>query len=105
MSERYEESDSATAAVDTGGAMMPVHRRAGSDSGAVSLAVVEALAEAQDVSPLELDPPLFDAVDPEALDGLFAASDAIVEGRIVFTVDGYEVTVTAENDVYVEPTD
>jgi len=104
MSEHYDGTDCA-AAVDSGGVMLPVHRRAGSDSGAVSLAVVEALAEARGVSPLELDPPLFDAVDPEALDGLFAASDAISDGRVVFTVDDHEVTVTADDDVYVRSID
>jgi hypothetical protein len=104
MSEHYDGSDCATT-VDTGGPALPVHRRAGSDGGAVSLAVVEALAEARGVSPLELDPPLFDAVDPEALDELFAASDAVSKGRVVFTVDDHEVTVTADDDVYVEPVD
>lgn len=104
MSERYEGGDCA-AAVEPGGSVPPVHRRAGSDSGAVSMAVVEALAEARGVSPLELEPPLFDAVDPEALDQLFAASAGVSEGRVVFTVDGHEVTVTAEDDVYVEPAD
>jgi hypothetical protein len=40
------------------------------DSEAVSHAVVEAVASARDTDPLEL-PPLYDAVDPDALNRLF----------------------------------
>lgn len=68
----------------------------------MSLAVVEALAEAEGVQPAEIDQPLYDAVDPDAMDRLFEGG--IESGRVVFTASGYEVTVTGHGDVYVHET-
>lgn len=73
----------------------------GSPEEPLLVAVVEALAEAKGVSPTELDDPLYDAVDPEAVEALFDSSDQVERGRLVFTVDDYELTVTARNDIYV----
>ncbi|MFB6074904.1 MAG: HalOD1 output domain-containing protein [Haloarculaceae archaeon] len=56
-----------------------------------SLTVVEAVAEAEGIEPEALTPPLADAIDPEALDGLFRNGN----GRVSFDYRGYEVTVTA----------
>jgi len=78
----------------------PVHRTV--KEGPVSLAVVEALAEAKDVSPVEVERPLYDAVDPDAIDRLF--ENGIDGGRVVFTASGYEVTVTGHGDIYVRET-
>lgn len=79
-----------------------VHRRVADADGSVSMAVVDALAEARGVSPLEMKEPLYDAVDPDALDNLFeSGSDTLKSGRVVFTTSGYEVTVTARDEVYV----
>lgn len=78
----------------------PVHRTV--DHASVSMTVVEALAEAQGVSPLDIREPLYDAVDPDALDSLFDGTDAELDGgRVVFSTAGFEVTVTARGDVYV----
>ena len=58
----------------------------------VSERVIHAVADREGVSPLDISPPLFDAVDPDALDQLYAA------GRRGPTVEcryaGYRVTVT-----------
>lgn len=57
--------------------------------------IVEAVAEADGVAPSEVTPPLYEAVDPEALDHLFA-STAIADrpgGRVAFPYSGYEITV------------
>jgi len=61
----------------------------------VSERIVEAVADAKDVSSLELDP-LYDVVDPDALDGFFQAGAA---GRIEFIYEGCEVVVHADGDV------
>jgi hypothetical protein len=84
-----------------------VHRQIPADrEDGLGLAVIEALAEAKGVSPLEMDEPLYDSVDVEALGQLFDTdTDGPVDGRVVFTVDGYEVTVTASDDVYVSSPD
>lgn len=69
----------------------------------VTEAVVSAVAEAKKSDPLSLDP-LYDAVDPDALDALFE-SDRVAPGdsqrRVSFTYCGCEVTVTSTSDVHV----
>ncbi|GAB3666333.1 HalOD1 output domain-containing protein [Halopiger thermotolerans] len=75
-----------------------------------SRAVVEAVADAEGVSPTELRPPEYEplhaAVDPEALDSLFAdrASGAPrSDGTVSFRYCGYQVTVAADGSVSVAP--
>lgn len=61
-----------------------------------SEAVVAAVAEATDRSPLELDP-LIEAVDPDALDSLFARAEAVDSPiSLSFVYAGRSVTVTPE---------
>lgn len=74
---------------------MPVSRTALSDGRAVSTAVVEAVAEAESVSPTEIDTPLHRVVDPEALNRLFRSERSSMDGcpRVSFTYTGYEITV------------
>lgn len=63
-----------------------------------SEAVVRAVAALTNTSPLELDP-LYHAVDPDHLDGMFGGeTDATVGAASSFTFafDGCEVTVTPE---------
>lgn len=74
-----------------------------------SQAVVEAVADREGIAPTELVPPeyetLYDAVDPAALDALFAprANGAErTDGSITFRFCGYEVTVTAGGTVSLE---
>ncbi|WP_081443508.1 HalOD1 output domain-containing protein [Haloterrigena turkmenica] len=69
----------------------------------VSVAVVEAIAAATDRSPLEVEP-LYDTIDPEALNELFnnVGSQSRARGRITFVHCGYEVTVEDTGDVTVD---
>jgi len=70
-----------------------------------SEAVVEALADAKGVDPLELDP-LYDAIDPDALDALFdGAADGRRQGRVEFRTAGYRVEVTATGRVHLTSLD
>jgi len=79
-----------------------VHRTVDERNESVSTAVVEALAEAEGVSPLELEEPLYESVDPDALDRVLARDGgAPRRGRIAFSVMGRRVAVTVEDDVYV----
>jgi hypothetical protein len=61
----------------------------------VSAAVVEAVAEAEGVSPMELQPPLHYSVDVDALDELFRPEKNATGGNLIisFVYAGYEVTV------------
>jgi len=53
--------------------------------------VVAAIAAEEETAPLELETPLFDAIDPEALNSLFTGRDTT--GEVSFTYYGYRVTV------------
>jgi hypothetical protein len=64
----------------------------------LSRLVVETVAGAEGVDPLELGVPLYEAVDPDALDALFRSNDS-VEGVIEFTYYGYEVRVSSSGHV------
>lgn len=71
-----------------------------------SEAVVRAVATLADARPLDLDP-LYDAIDPDHLDGLFgrAGDDtARREHSITFAYDDREIAVTRET-VFVRGTD
>lgn len=69
----------------------------------LSITVVESVAEAAGVDPVDL-PPLYTAIDPDALDQLFGkrlVSDTTAVGSVRFVYDGYEVTASAGGDVTV----
>ena len=57
----------------------------------ISERVVDAVADHDGVSPLDISPPLFDAIDPDALDRLFA--DGRTGVTVAFSYAGYRVTV------------
>ena len=74
----------------------------------VSFDVIAAVAECEGVDPLELEPPeydaLYDVINPEALDALFATRENGRQrstGRIEFPYCGYQVVVTSDGDVEV----
>jgi len=54
--------------------------------------VIYAVANAVGVDPIDLDP-LYDTIDPEAVDALF---DDGFEGRLAFTYEGHDVVVTSD---------
>lgn len=73
------------------------------DADRISSTIVDALATAADTDPLSLEPPLYDAVDGEALDALVCeATNVRVEfeyaGRTVVVRDGG--TVEIDGTVY-----
>lgn len=67
----------------------------------VSESVVTAVANAEDVSPLDL-PPLYSAIDPDALDA-FVGSVSSTRGEpdlsITFPYNNYDVTVTGTGSI------
>ena len=67
-----------------------------------SVAVVEAVAEAHDLDSTELETPLGDVIDPEALDSLFTPTQRASsndEKTVTFRYGGYTVTVDSEATV------
>lgn len=77
-----------------------------SDDENVSEAVVAAVADAKGVSPVDVTPPLYDAVDPDALEAIVASMTCRPDGstgRVEFSYGGYAVTVTCDGQVSVAP--
>ena len=77
---------------------MAIESMWGSDQ-PVSMAVIEAVAEAEGVDPVDLREPLFDVIDPDALEILFRDGT----GYVVFEYHGYEVAVDSDRNVDVTP--
>lgn len=70
----------------------------------VSNEVVEMVAKIEGVDAHELLPPLYEVIDPEALDQLFASTPTAggMEGQVSFSYKGYEVTVCGDGYVSVQ---
>ena len=74
----------------------------------VSEAIVDAVADAKGVSTLDVHPPLYEAIDPDALDeivGSMPRSGSASAGHVAFPYSGYEVVVSASGEVSVTETD
>ncbi|AZQ14167.1 HalOD1 output domain-containing protein [Halorubrum sp. PV6] len=71
----------------------------------LSQKVLERVAELEDAAPHELEEPLFEAVDPDALDQVFRTQPngpRRAEGRVRFSYHGYEVVAYADGRVSVQ---
>ncbi|ELZ14904.1 hypothetical protein C477_19217 [Haloterrigena salina JCM 13891] len=68
--------------------------------GDISIAVVTAVAAERDVEPTEL-PPLYESIDPDALDALFepTRTSGPRRGRLEFTYDGHAIVVECGSDL------
>lgn len=77
---------------------MTEDRRAGDDR-TIVLAILETVAEIEGIDPLDLHPPLYDAVDPDVIEKLVQA-----EGfqSLCFRYLGRSVTVESDRQITVE---
>lgn len=70
------------------------------DRESLSTTVVTEVAAAKDVSPVNMQPPLYEAIDPSALDDLFSDRNGVSSvGKVTFRYDGFEVTVESNGEV------
>ena len=69
----------------------------------ISETVVKAVAERENVDPLDLDQRLYEAIDPDALDSLFSPAGGVATDRITFTFCGHEVRVDRDGTVSLNP--
>lgn len=70
------------------------------DNQNASQVVIDTIAALEDTPPTELTPPLYDIVDPDALDNMFAGKASL--GKVVFNYNSYEVNVNADGYVAVK---
>jgi len=71
----------------------------------LSMVVIEAIADREGVDPVDLDTPLYDAIDLDALDALSADIAGSSPLEISFQYEGYEVTVTGDREVRITDVD
>lgn len=74
------------------------------DPESLSTDVITAIADHEGVDPVQLDHPLYEVVDSDALDALFPVQRDSTESpisRLSFSYNGYEVHVTSDRDVRV----
>lgn len=88
---------------------LSANRSDGDSSRSISFEVIAAVADREGVDPTEIEPPeyeaLYDVLDPESLDSLFAPRHNGAEratGHVEFRYCGYDVTVTDGGDVSLE---
>lgn len=69
------------------------------DTSPVSIRIVKAVARAEGTEPIDLDRPLYHAVDTDALDTLFSTETSI--RTVTFDYMGYGITVESDGEVSV----
>ncbi|WP_340674443.1 HalOD1 output domain-containing protein [Natrinema zhouii] len=76
------------------------------DTSEVIEQIISEVATRKGTDPIEL-PPLFEAVDPDALEAIFAPTEQGGKrvGQIQFPYAGYEITVEFENELVVSVTE
>lgn len=65
----------------------------------LSMKVIEAIAQREGIDPVELQTPIYEVVDLDALDALTRGESESTSVEISFTYEGYEVTVDNDRDV------
>lgn len=71
------------------------------DSRSLGEAILLEISEQTGVPPAEMNPPLFDVIDPDALETLFRGNT----GHVSFEYHGFLVTVDHTGTVTVQPTE
>lgn len=97
--------DGDTRGMDTTTGSMTDTVRTISSAESASEAVIDAVADAKGVDPLDLDP-MYDAIDPDALDSIFRDSPSSGTGSVElsFEMAGCTVVVREAGEVVVTPT-
>ncbi|MFP8954288.1 HalOD1 output domain-containing protein [Natrialbaceae archaeon A-arb3/5] len=88
--------------------LLSVDRSQTDSTQSLSFEVIAAIAEKEGVDPTDIEPPeyqsLYDAINPEALDSLFAPrvdGTTRTNGRVEFTFCEYHISVTSDGNVVV----
>lgn len=82
--------------------MGQVHARSMGARNSVTVRIVEEVAEREGVDPVELTPPLHDAIDPDALGSLFSdmiSGEQRESVHVTFTYCGYSIAVAEDGEL------
>ncbi|WP_207587956.1 HalOD1 output domain-containing protein [Halomontanus rarus] len=89
--------------------LLSVDRTSETGTQSLSFEIIAAIAEREGVDTTEIEPPeyeaLYDVLNPEALDALFAPCQDGTQrstGRVKFSYCGYDVVVTSDGDVHID---
>lgn len=75
------------------------------DTTPLSMEVIDAIAEHEGIEPVELDTPIYDVIDLDALDALTGNNPETTSIEVSFTYENYEVTVDNDRDIDITPID
>lgn len=65
-------------------------------------AVLDAISEQAGVDVLDLSVPLYDAVDPDALDAFYRAAEGEGSASVSFSYYGYDVEVSGDGELVLD---
>ena len=70
----------------------------------IAVLILEAITAREEINPEDC-PPLYDVIDPDALDNLFTPTQAGSErhGKVTFQYCGYRVTVAGDRTISLDP--
>lgn len=71
-------------------------------TGNLSETIVELIADLEGVDPVELTPPLYSVINPDALESLFdtsASDESPPSGHVCFHYCGYEIRVESDGEL------
>lgn len=75
------------------------------DATPLSMEVIDAIAKHEGIEPVDLDTPIYDVIDLDALDALTRDNPETTSIEVSFTYERYEVTVDNDRDIDVTPID
>ena len=68
----------------------------------LSMEVIDAIAAQADVDPVDLDTPLYEVIDLDALDALTTGAPESATVEITFQYEGYDVHVTGDREIRID---
>ncbi|WP_458191143.1 HalOD1 output domain-containing protein [Haladaptatus sp. NG-WS-4] len=70
----------------------------------IAFLILEAITAREEINPDDC-PPLYDVIDPDALDNLFTPTQTGSErhGKVIFQYCGYRVTVAGDRTISLDP--
>lgn len=75
------------------------------ESTPLSMEVIDAIAEQEGIDPIDLETPIYEVIDLDAVDALTTGDTSTNDIEVSFTYEGYEVTVDNDRDIRISSAD